>query len=556
MSGEKTSKTTAPGYLSPPPPPPPSTCDSSESGLDETSEPPSPRMSRAFDTEIDDQLVRRQKRGGEEEEVTVQSSSSGSIRLDYYTDKAVMQNYQKRIAKEVTDKESHKYSSKLVTSSHDRKHIPSVNGEETTPEVIEEISDSEADSNSTTAPDDSAVTHSFTFPLLSHKESEEVHRENESELQPAVGGPMSEGALPPDSTSVKSKTRTKKLSGSQVTNKDARDSDSSVSSRKKGSNKKAKIKSKFAPGSLEYIDERLRGRIFSGWVEERRWVEGINGYRDVIEVDEWEVEMNQQLKAIVACIPGVQEGTRWINITSPNRTTPNFCLWVFLDAPPRPGHYWFSVAAVKLQPQFGLQVVVKEIRQIHFHDGETAEKRQRRQMRRQGSSTSGEFEYVNEQVKDWLEQAQQLTLTSVWAAVSSTITFSNIRESIRFVMVLVMTLVLGLVMVVKESHHLGLRFIREAGIFFHNITPFMQTVLAFVEKIVGGMYLLVAMVYRDLRRPGRPSVPPPPPPHSPYPRALLPPTVHPATPNVSQQVKYVPPERWVFRTQDRDTPSS
>lgn len=131
---------------------------------------------------------------------------------------------------------------------------------------------------------------------------------------------------------------------------------------------------------------------------------------------------------------------------------------------------------------------------------------------------------------------------------------------------LVITVVLGLVMAVKESHHFGLRFIREAGIFFHNVTPFMQTVLAFVEKIVGGMYLLVAMVYRDLRTPGRPSVPPPPPP-SPYPRALPPsttpypqtiptPTILNATPPASQRIKYVPPERWVFRAQEGNSSPS
>lgn len=300
MSCERSRKTTAPRNLSPPPPPAPSVCDSSESGLDETSESPSPRLSMPYegpclpsscDTGNPNQWVRKRK-GGEDEEVTVQSRSGG-IRLDYYTDKAAMQSYQKHIAREVTNKES-----------HDNIHTPSANGEESThlaSQEMEGISDSEADSVSTSAPDDSGVTHTFTFPLLSQKGDKLSHRDNELELQPAV--------------SVKPKSRTKKLSGSKVVSRDARDSDSSVCSRKKGSSKKAKIKSKFAPGSLEYIEERLKGRMFSGWVEERRWVEGVGGYRDVIEVDEWEVEMNQQLKAIIASISGVQEGKKWINIT-------------------------------------------------------------------------------------------------------------------------------------------------------------------------------------------------------------------------------------------------
>ena len=110
----------------------------------------------------------------------------------------------------------------------------------------------------------------------------------------------------------KSKAKNTKNLGS---GKDGKDSDSSVCSRKRSSKSKTKIKSKFTPGSLEYIEERLCGRIFSGWVDERQWVESVGGYRDVIEVDEWEVEMNQQLQAIVSSIQGVQEGTKWINIT-------------------------------------------------------------------------------------------------------------------------------------------------------------------------------------------------------------------------------------------------
>ena len=69
-------------------------------------------------------------------------------------------------------------------------------------------------------------------------------------------------------------------------------------------------------------------RIFSGWVEERQWVESLGGYRDVIEVDEWEVEMNHQLQAIISSIQGVQEGTKWINITGELKS---FCLNWILD---------------------------------------------------------------------------------------------------------------------------------------------------------------------------------------------------------------------------------
>lgn len=163
------------------------------------------------------------------------------------------------------------------------------------------------------------VTHTFSFRLNEPPKDPEPQPDSSSESHaPATTTtPNLNQTHPP---AGKPRTKSKKQKGLSSA-RDGKDSDSSVCSRKRSSKSKTKIKSKFAPGSLEYIEERLRGRIFSGWVEERQWVESVGGYRDVIEVDEWEVEMNQQLQMIISSIPGVQDGTRWINIT---RTSESF----------------------------------------------------------------------------------------------------------------------------------------------------------------------------------------------------------------------------------------
>lgn len=166
--------------------------------------------------------------------------------------------------------------------------------------------------STSSATDKVGVTHSLSFPLIRKTKSEESLCDAESESQLSVSQ-MSNPPNPDPATPHKSK-KTKKQKSTKVS-KDSRDSDSSVSSRKREPSGRILVKSKFAPGSLQYIEERLCGRIFSGWVEERRWVESVGSYRDVIEVDEWEVEMNQQLKAIISSVPGVYDGKKWINIT-------------------------------------------------------------------------------------------------------------------------------------------------------------------------------------------------------------------------------------------------
>lgn len=113
---------------------------------------------------------------------------------------------------------------------------------------------------------------------------------------------------------LKLKKRSKKMKSSKVV-RDGKDSDSSVSSKKKGSSRKILVKCKFAPEGLKYIEDCLRGHIFSGWVDERKWIENLGSYRDIVEVDEWETDLNKQLNIIIRKIPGVQEGTKWINIT-------------------------------------------------------------------------------------------------------------------------------------------------------------------------------------------------------------------------------------------------
>lgn len=347
---------------------------------------------------------------------------------------------------------------------------------------------------------------------------------------------------------TKMKKKLKKLKSMKL-KRDGRDSDSSVSSRRRGSTRRALVKCKFLPEGLAYIESCLRGRIFSGWVEERKWVENLGSYRDIVEVDEWEVDFNKQLNIIIRKIPGVQEGTRWINITAPTAVQLSYCLWVLLIQPPIPGHYWFVITGVAVQPLFGLKISLQIVRSIDPQDYETAEARSKR--RQISSSELGhELETISQQFMDWWDQVRQLNFALVWSAVTATFTISNILEAVRFCIILVITLIVGLVTLLRDSYHFVLGVIHEAGIFFRNLRPFLQSVALFVEKLIGGLYLLLAMVYRDWKQPSPQSASP-----SPVTRHTLQPSKsdHPhvptCSPAVPRTVKYIPPQQWVYKRQ-------
>ncbi|XP_047475565.1 uncharacterized protein LOC125029626 [Penaeus chinensis] len=347
---------------------------------------------------------------------------------------------------------------------------------------------------------------------------------------------------------TKMKKKLKKFKSMKL-KRDGRDSDSSVSSRRRGSTRRALVKCKFLPEGLAYIESSLKGRIFSGWVDERKWVENLGSYRDIVEVDEWEVDFNKQLNIIIRKIPGVQEGTRWINITAPTAIQLSYCLWVLLFQPPIPGHYWFVITGVAVQPLFGLKISLQIVRSIDPQDYETAEARSKR--RQMSSSELGhELETISQQFMDWWDQVRQLNFALVWSAITATFTISNILEAVRFCIILVITLIVGLVTLLRDSHHLVLGVIHEAGIFFRNLRPFLQSVVVFAEKLIGALYLLIAMVYRDWKQPSTRSASP-----SPVTKDTLQPpkSGHPHLPTsplaVPRAVRYVPPQQWVYKRQ-------
>ncbi|XP_076061046.1 uncharacterized protein LOC143036929 [Oratosquilla oratoria] len=320
---------------------------------------------------------------------------------------------------------------------------------------------------------------------------------------------------------------------------------------------KIRIKNKFAPGSLDYVKKCLEGQLFSGWFEERRYVESIGAYRDVIEVDEWETQMVAAMKAVILCFPGVQEGKKWINMTAPSVSQPCYCLWVRLEGLAL-GHYWFQVKEVLVEERFGLCVQLSVVRALHPSDGEDRITRKRRQ-----EGNKNEEDQFSSLLLDWMDQFKNYNWATVWKSIRATVTPHNVHQAFKFMVVLCVTLVVGILTFLRQSWRFGICLFKEAGVFIRNITPFLQSVLGFLEKIFGGLFVLIAMVFRDWRR--QPGPPPPPayaiqragPQHaimaSPFPpgdyrvrQPVVPPPMG-MKDGRPKPTKYVAPDAWVFK---------
>ncbi|XP_018008584.1 uncharacterized protein LOC108666259 [Hyalella azteca] len=307
-----------------------------------------------------------------------------------------------------------------------------------------------------------------------------------------------------------------------------------------------RCKNSFADVTLQYIRDRLEGRIFSGWLEERQRLESkvklpprpcdVTGagavpaggteevWRDVVEVDACEVDMVTQLDAVMASVPGSMEGKKWINIQPPG-VAHGYLLWLLLEGPPRPPlHYWFQVASVTSNPSTGLNLRLVVLRPVGECDAESASSRKRRQAAAAAAAAGDVPLSVALAWRRLVEDVRQnVTGETVSTYAAYALQPSNVLAACA--------LHAG-----REAVHLFLLFMREAGFLIDRATPAFQIVVGFVEKLIGGFFVLIAMVYKDVRRPN------PPPPAAPLGGGGRPPAIMGVGP--TSGIRFVPAQSW------------
>lgn len=333
---------------------------------------------------------------------------------------------------------------------------------------------------------------------------------------------------------------------------------------------KPRIKAKFADNTLQYIKDRLEGRLFSGWLEERQRLETVvrpakaapptgagpgptgadelvSGWRDVVEVDDCEMEMIRQLDAVMVSVPGSRDGKKWINIKAPG-SVQGYLLWLMPEGEPRPpGHYWFRVQCVSCHPTLGLLLNLTVLRSIGTRDAETAEARNRR-LAAAAAAAEGDLPLGAWLAWQHLYQSTREVCTphalGQWAAVL--LQPSNVAYGIKVLVMAAVSVVLGTVHACREAVRLFLLLMRESGMLIDRATPLVQILVNFVEKIFGGFFLLIAMVYKDVRKPASGGVGQPPAPQQ---------HVYPimagnegGVPSYGAARRYVGPDAWDHRS--------
>ncbi|KAJ0183374.1 hypothetical protein K1T71_001350 [Dendrolimus kikuchii] len=236
-----------------------------------------------------------------------------------------------------------------------------------------------------------------------------------------------------------------------------------------------------------HAKEMLKSRIFLGRYIERRLVNKIIGYRDVVLVSPAEVELKQcllevQHKLRIAC-PNIH----WIGITdskSYGYSSAGICLWTEIDNQPF-GPFWFQIKSIKFR-QNEIIVTLKCLR--HLSDAYLEIEPILTGATQKNKETINKLETSVESLNE--------TYIGFLNTFKNVLSISNVKEFITFLFALVIAIFTGSTAFINFLGNFVLALIREMSILIKNSTPMLLGLLDFLSKIVGGFYILLAMFFR------------------------------------------------------------
>lgn len=235
----------------------------------------------------------------------------------------------------------------------------------------------------------------------------------------------------------------------------------------------------------EFVNTMLRGRLFIGNFQEKRYVANLKEYRDVIVVNADEKELLVDLDVVKKRL-GNSFRDKWIGITTPKTigAPAGYCMWVVLPEEVF-GRYWYKIRSVSFRNNEVL-LKIKPVRAISLN-------------------TSSEEATTHCEKAKLSLQTQKLAATadikSIQTFFSEVITWENVKATIKFLVLLIGTVLVGLIGGAKYFADFSLKLTRELSNLIKALTPFAIACLGMVEKVIGGFYILLAMVFRDFRRP-------------------------------------------------------
>ncbi|CAK1555189.1 unnamed protein product [Leptosia nina] len=237
----------------------------------------------------------------------------------------------------------------------------------------------------------------------------------------------------------------------------------------------------------KYVKDLLRSRIFLGRYLERRLVDQRIGYRDVVLVSAAETELKKDLLEAVRRLRLVYPNLHWIGVTDSStlglNVSSGMCMWTEIDNQPF-GPFWFQIKSIKFR-EHEILLTLNCVRHITdaFIELEPI---------LTGAVKPKKVEDSQVEVK----ASNDESFSDIKETLKSALSIRNVKEFVTFIVALVIAVFTGSIAFVNFLGNFILALLREFSLLIKNSTPMLLGFLDFLSKIVGGFYILLAMLFK------------------------------------------------------------
>lgn len=262
-----------------------------------------------------------------------------------------------------------------------------------------------------------------------------------------------------------------------------------------------------------FAEQTLIDRIFMGDYQEKRYVAKLNTYKDLIVLNRQEQILAGDLSKVKYQILS-DNLNAWCGFTEPNDigAPAAHCIWTTLDAPNKSatpeaattfGEYWFQIKGLR----FGINAVEIQVAVLRPIDPTTSMPSglaiSSLAQQAMDVDTQKIQQYVQENIieVDWASLFRQWK-TSInqmaYRFFTTEITWSNFVHCIQLLGVICIATAKMSVNFVHCIGEFTLRLVFELTKLTKAASPIVLAVINLLSKMIGGLYILVAMIWKDL----------------------------------------------------------
>lgn len=269
-----------------------------------------------------------------------------------------------------------------------------------------------------------------------------------------------------------------------------------------------------------FAEQMLIDRIFMGDYQEKRYVTKLNAYKDLIVLNKHEKILCDDLANVKNRMLS-ENANAWFGFTDPTDVGAPavYCIWTTLDDSNRVqgpgtspnttsvgfGEYWFQIKAIRFgMHASAMELHVSVLRPIDptssMSSGPTISSIAQQALE---VDTTKIQQYVQENIieVDWIRLMKQWK-TSInqmaYRFFATEITWTNLVQFIRILGLFTIALFKWSVNFVHTLGEFTLRLVFELNRLIKTATPIILAIVSLMNKMIGGLYILLAMIWGDL----------------------------------------------------------